>query len=64
MKCRVFGALVYIPSSYNWITGIDEEMAEKILSDFYRGEEEAGEASPLKVRLLLEFDFRFEEYQF
>jgi len=29
--------------------GINEEMAEKILADFYRGEdEEAGEASPLK----------------
>lgn len=32
--------------------GINEEMAEKILADFYCGEdEEAGEASPLKVRL-------------
>ena len=37
------GEYIYMP----------EEMAEKILADFYRGEEEeAGEASPLKVRVM------------
>jgi len=55
----------WVPSSYNCTTGIDEEMAEKILSDFYRGEdEEAGEASPLKVRWLLEGNFLCKEYLF